>query len=97
MNVRTNSVCVAAAVAAIIGAFCVGESAAGQEEIGPLIQADRQWSVKTEQGVTKLDARLIGLKQGTLEFEDKQGRKRSVPLGDSELGIERASVSCWEG
>jgi S1-C subfamily serine protease/thiol-disulfide isomerase/thioredoxin len=92
MDVRTNSFCVAAAVAAIIGAFCVGESAAGQEEIGPLILADRQWSFKTDQGVAKLDARLIGLKQGTLEFEDKQGRKRSVALADLAPEDQRAAL-----
>jgi S1-C subfamily serine protease/thiol-disulfide isomerase/thioredoxin len=84
VNVKSVGFWGAAVVFAVLDAFSLANLAPGQDDIGPLIQAERQWSVKSGQDVIKLDARLIGLKQGTVEFEDKQGRKRTWQLSELE-------------
>jgi S1-C subfamily serine protease/thiol-disulfide isomerase/thioredoxin len=92
MKFQRNNAWSAVLVSAMAGAFGLATVAVGQDEIGPLVQAERQWSVKTEQGVVKIDARLIGLRQGTVEFENKQGQKRTFPLGDLEPEDRRAAL-----
>ncbi|MCS7470976.1 trypsin-like peptidase domain-containing protein [Stieleria sp. ICT_E10.1] len=58
----------------------VGLSAWGQDEFKPLVQDTRPWQISTDSGVTKLDAKLVAMKEGVLTFENAEGSKREVPL-----------------
>jgi S1-C subfamily serine protease/peroxiredoxin len=70
-----------------------GDSLApGQDEISPLAETRRQWTVITPEGNRQLDAELIGLKQGVLELRESDGKTSSIPLDQLAQEDRRAAL-----
>jgi S1-C subfamily serine protease/thiol-disulfide isomerase/thioredoxin len=88
MSIRTLAACCAALISLIVGAV-----AEGQDEIGALIETRRQWTVATPEGPRKLDAELIGLKQGALQFREADGKSLNLPLDQLTQEDRRAALT----
>ena len=84
------------------GAFAVGlllvagfglPAAQAQDVLGPVIEKPREWTINAPGGVKKLDARLVGLKRGVVEFQRANGQSVSVPLEQLSQEDRRAALS----
>lgn len=88
----SNILCVLAASFWVLVSSYSDKIVMGQDEIKPLEDAVRTWTVEAEEGRMELNARLVGLKQGFVQFEEPGGKKRSFSLDKLKPEDRRAAL-----
>src|SRR6187401_1506084 len=69
------------------------QTGVGQDTFEPLTETAREWTVKTPDGTTKkLDASLVGLKRGVVEFKQADGKIVSFNLDQLSQEDRRAAL-----
>lgn len=66
--------------------------ASSQDEIQPLAEGRRTWTMTTEDGTETLEGQVVGLKQASVQIELVNGEKRTVALENLVPGDRKAAL-----